>query len=84
MRVGSKNITEYITDQMLDCVIKNGIYPQDVQYSKTIWIQFGSVGLTVSRAYAKKTVEKHLNGWKAMTANEINRALDAASWIQAD
>lgn len=68
-------ITQYVDEQMLYCIKRNKMFPQDVQHSATVWLTFGSCGLTVSRAYARTTKVKHLNGWQDMTADEINRKL---------
>ena len=71
-------MVNYVTEQMLYCIRTNGKYPQEIQHSSTVWLNFGSIGLSVIRAYPKKTVEKRINGWQGMSAREINNALNAA------
>lgn len=73
-----------VTPQMIYCVKKDNIYPQDIQLTKTMWATFGTVGLTIRRVYPCKMVEKHLNGWAGMTVDEINEKLDAQPWVRAD
>ena len=81
----SKNgkVTKYVDEQMLTCIRSNRLFPQDVQISKTIFLTFGSCGLTVTRVYSRATREKHLNGWQEMTAAEINRKLSEIEYVSA-
>lgn len=73
-------VTEYVTPQILECVLKNGIFPQDVQHSSTIWLSFGTYGLKISRAYTRITKYKIVSNWKELTADEINKRISEEEW----
>ena len=75
-------MTKYVTEQMLSRVKAKGYYPQEIQRSKTVWISFDPIGLSVVRRYTRKVLVKRVNGWKTMRAEEINRMLDAAVFLE--
>ena len=76
-------LQRYVDEQMLFCIRHNAIYPQDVQVTKTVYLTFGSVGLTVTRLTKNRVFEKHVNGWPEMTAEEINTQLREQEYIEA-
>ena len=75
-------MTKYVTEQLLNSVKAKGYYPQEIQRSKTVWIRFDPIGLSVIRRYPRKVLVKRVNGWKTMRAEEINRMLDAAVFLE--
>lgn len=68
---------KYTTEQMLRCVKKNGIYPQDDQISPMVIVTYGRVGMTVTKLFGSGEKTKHINNWQNMTADEINAELTA-------
>ena len=75
-------MTKYITEQMLSSVKAKGCYPQEIQRSKTVWISFDPIGLSIIRRYPRKALVKRVNGWKTMRAEEINKMLNAAVFLE--
>ena len=74
---------KYITEQMLSCIENNQIFPQDVQITNNQYVTFGSFGLTLVRYSKCKIQEKHLNGYRDMSVEEINAKLNDMSWEDA-
>lgn len=72
---------KYVTEQMLQCIEQNGIYPQDIQNTKNEYITFGSVGLTYTKFTKTGKRTKHLNGYRKMNAAEINKVLNSQHWV---
>ena len=65
----------YVNEQMLTCIRKNQLFPQDVQVSKTVYVTFGSYGLKLTQITSRGSKVKYLNDWKSKSAAEINEAL---------
>ena len=65
-------LKHYVTEQELSCVEKNGIYPQDIQKTPDMYLTFGSVGLTCTKFTLNFVKTKHINDYRAMSADEIN------------
>lgn len=77
-------MVKYVNENLLSVIKNNGIYPQDVDHSKNIYLHFGKVGLTVIKYYSRKIVSKHINFWQDKTADEINKELAEKGWIEDD
>lgn len=75
---------KYVNENLLGVIKNNGIYPQDVDHSKNIYLHFGKVGLTVIKYHSRKIVSKHINFWQDKTADEINKELAEKGWIEDD
>ena len=77
-------MTRYVTEDLLRTVRQAGRYPRVVRYSKTICLRFERHTLALIRSYPRKTVSKSFRGWSGMTAEEINRTLKAARFLEYD
>ena len=77
-------MTKYVTEQMLSCIEKNQIWPQDVQITANQYITFGSIRLTLVKYTKCKIIEKHLNYYREMSAKEINEKLNDMTWSESD
>lgn len=76
---------KYVTQNMIDCVIKNNIYPQDIDVdnSTTMYLIFGSCGLSLYRKSNRNNLyAKHINYWKTKTEKEINEELNNQEWVK--
>lgn len=71
---------KYVNEQMLNCIKKNGEYPQDVQIRENQFIHFQKIGLTVYRLTNKGETFKRVVFWQEMTAEKINETLNAMEW----
>lgn len=69
-----------ITKQMLYCIEHNGIYPQDIQLTTNQYATFGPYGLSITKMCSRNHYEKHINGYRNMTAEEINKAFCEMKW----
>lgn len=73
---------KYVNENMLNCIKKNDIYPQDIDYNKCIFLHFGKIGLDVIKLTNKGEFYKHVGYWQDMTAEQINKTLDVIGWIK--
>ena len=72
----------YVTSQMLSCIKKNQIFPQTIQITNNQYVVFGSVGMKLLK-YTKCGIKtKHINRYRGMKVEEINRKLNEMDWVQ--
>lgn len=69
-----------VTKQDLYCIENNGIFPQDIQKTQNMYLTFGSVGLTATMLTPRAAMTKHINGYRSMTADEINEKFGSMEW----
>ena len=77
-------MVKYVDENLLNVIKNNGIYPQDVDHSKNIYLHFGKVGLYVIKCNPKNIVSKHINFWQDKTADEIHKELAGKEWCEED
>ena len=75
---------KYVSENLLSVIKNNGIYPQDVDHSKNIYLHFGKLGLTVFKYNSKGLVSKYINFWQDKTADEINKEFTEKEWVKDD
>ena len=73
-------LKRYVTDQELFCVEANGVYPQDIQKTANVYLTFGTVGLTCTKLTMNGQKSKHINGYRGMSADAINRVFADMEW----
>lgn len=71
---------KYVNENIINCIKKNNIYPQDVDYNKNTFLLFGKIGLDVIKLTNKGEYYKHIGYWQDMTAEEINNKLNEMEW----
>ena len=76
---------KYVTENIISCVKKNGIFPQDVQIRENQFIHFTKVGLTVYRLTNREgSTFKHINYWQTLNTEKINKLLNDMEWKKED
>lgn len=71
---------QYVTQQYLDCVKQNGIYPQEIQNTPNEFATFIPDWLQYTKYTKCKVKVKYMAHWQEFSADEINEFLSGLPW----